>query len=601
MRWRIVFACAAAATSFVAAHYHHRTAAARMPKVLSQAEQSAAQYLREALSAEAEGDLERRAAYLSDALNAAPDYAPVHWQLGEVRVGDEWLPIRAASRAMNNEEKLSRYRAARDVAGETATEQIRLARWCAHQGLVHQEQLHLAKALEREPTNGQTREIKSRLGLVRYDGRLVPMAEAEALDKETRQAAAAAESWKVRVSRWRDDLESKSQVRRAAGEEKLSAVRDPMAVATIERVFLESESPAALVAVKSLTAIENTRATDALARQSLFSRSEPVRMAAATALRDRDVFRYAPTLLANLKSPIEIRYETNSDATGGLRQRLSLFQEGPLFNTLRVFNHIERPQSAADAGLGNSRDPRRTVESVQHDRSQFFTSAKEDERLIAEAEAENAQIEKANERVFVALRLATNNPSIPDEPKQWWDWWDEYNETHRPQDKPTYESLRYVTSQAFRSHSCFVPGTKVWTSTGTAAIETISAGDFVLAQNVDTGELSYKAVSATTFGPPLPLMEIRAGGEQIRCTLGHLFWVSGTGWQMAKELQPGQLLYTALGPLAIDAVERSGEARCHNLIVPDFNTYFVSDAQVLVHDINIRVPTAARVPGLTEQ
>ena len=69
---------------------------------------------------------------------------------------------------------------------------------------------------------------------------------------------------------------------------------------------------------------------------------------------------------------------------------------------------------------------------------------------------------------------------------------------------------------------------------------------------------------------------------------------------MAKELQAGQLLYTARGPLTIDAVEKTGEARCHNLIVPDFNTYFVTDQQVLVHDINVRGPIAATVPGLAQ-
>jgi hypothetical protein len=70
---------------------------------------------------------------------------------------------------------------------------------------------------------------------------------------------------------------------------------------------------------------------------------------------------------------------------------------------------------------------------------------------------------------------------------------------------------------------------------------------------------------------------------------------------MAKELKVGQLLYTARGPLTIDAVEKSGEARCHNLIVPDFNTYFVTDQQVLVHDINLRGPTTATVPGLVQK
>ena len=227
-----------------------------------------------------------------------------------------------------------------------------------------------------------------------------------------------------------------------------------------------------------------------------------------------------------------------------------------------------------------------------------MASAKEDELLAAQAIEENVRTEETNERVAAALRLATNNPDMRDDPKQWWDWWDNYNELHYPQDKPTYESLRYVTARAFRSHSCFVSGTKVWTDTGTIAIEKVQAGDFVLAQNVETGELAYKPVAATTVGPSLPLVEIRAGGEQIRCTFGHLFWVSGTGWQMAKQLKPGQLLYTALGPLTIDSVEKTGEARCHNLIVPDFNTYFVTDRQLLVHDINVRAPTTATVPGL---
>ena len=148
--------------------------------------------------------------------------------------------------------------------------------------------------------------------------------------------------------------------------------------------------------------------------------------------------------------------------------------------------------------------------------------------------------------------------------------------------------------------ACFVPGTKVWTVTGTVPIETIHMGDWVLAQNVDTGELAYKPVAATTLGPPVSLIEIHAGPETIRCTLGHLFWISGTGWRMAKELKTGDRLHTTKGALAIDSVEKTGESACHNLIVPEFNTYFVTDQQVLVHDINFRGPTTVTVPGLAK-
>ncbi len=102
-----------------------------------------------------------------------------------------------------------------------------------------------------------------------------------------------------------------------------------------------------------------------------------------------------------------------------------------------------------------------------------------------------------------------------------------------------------------------------------------------------------------TTGPPLPLVEIHSGEQVIRCTRGHLFWVSGTGWRMARELQAGQLLHTASGAITIDSVEQTGEASCHNLIVPDFNTYFVTAEKILVHDIDFRSPTTATVPGMT--
>ena len=141
--------------------------------------------------------------------------------MGEVRIGDAWLSIGAASQVLKSEEKLARYRQVRDAAGDTATDHIRVVRWCAHEGLVSQEQLHLSKALEQQTTKQQTHEIKSRLGLVRYDDKLMPAAQAEVLKRQARDTAAAMQSWKVRLTRWRDDLESKSTIRQAAGEEKL--------------------------------------------------------------------------------------------------------------------------------------------------------------------------------------------------------------------------------------------------------------------------------------------------------------------------------------------------------------------------------------------
>lgn len=70
---------------------------------------------------------------------------------------------------------------------------------------------------------------------------------------------------------------------------------------------------------------------------------------------------------------------------------------------------------------------------------------------------------------------------------------------------------------------------------------------------------------------------------------------------MAKELKVGDRLHTTKGTLMIESVEKTGESRCHNLIIPDFNTYFITDEMILVHDIDVRAATTATVPGLAAE
>jgi len=92
---------------------------------------------------------------------------------------------------------------------------------------------------------------------------------------------------------------------------------------------------------------------------------------------------------------------------------------------------------------------------------------------------------------------------------------------------------------------------------------------------------------------------IRAGGDEITTTLGHPFWVDGRGWKMAKELKDGDLLHSLNGAVRIDKVENAGEEKAYNLVVDEFNTYFVGQQGLLVHDNEFRRPTRAIVPGLT--
>jgi hypothetical protein len=121
----------------------------------------------------------------------------------------------------------------------------------------------------------------------------------------------------------------------------------------------------------------------------------------------------------------------------------------------------------------------------------------------------------------------------------------------------------------------------------------------VLAQDVDTGELAYKPVTGRTVRPPSEILKLKIGEEDVFTTRGHPFWVSGVGWRMAKELGDGAILYAVTGSARLQAVESTGEAEAYNLVVVDFNTYFVGESGILVHDNTPREPTRAIVPGLT--
>jgi hypothetical protein len=153
--------------------------------------------------------------------------------------------------------------------------------------------------------------------------------------------------------------------------------------------------------------------------------------------------------------------------------------------------------------------------------------------------------------------------------------------------------------------SCFAKGTKVWTLTGQIPIERVKPGDRVLSQDVDSGELQYKPVLATTVNPKGRIMRIRLGGESIACTPAHPMWVVGGGWRMARQLAAGEQVHTLSGGATIASVETvkpndPATEPAFNLIVADSSTYFVGQRGLLVHDNSPRKPTAALLPGFVD-
>ena len=218
-------------------------------------------------------------------------------------------------------------------------------------------------------------------------------------------------------------------------------------------------------------------------------------------------------------------------------------------------------------------------------------------KSMQEVQAKNAQTNRLNERVFAALTTSTGQ-QFESRPKYWWDWWREYNELYTSDEKPEIEfrDSRYI-GRTIPNISCFAAGTLVWTETGTVAIEDLRQGDRVLSQNSNSGELTYQMVLGTTIRPPSETLYIQVGGEQIQATLGHPFWVVGSGWRMAKQLKAGDQLHGVQGGMSIDGIEPGPTSEAHNLVVSETSTYFVGKHRLLVHDNMPRRALVLPLPG----
>src|SRR5581483_2503473 len=110
------------------------------------------------------------------------------------------------------------------------------------------------------------------------------------------------------------------------------------------------------------------------------------------------------------------------------------------------------------------------------------------------------------------------------------------------------------------------------------------AGDRVLSQNPETGELAYKPVLRTTRRPESELTEIVCEAETFEASGGHPLWVAGRGWLKARELEPGMLLHGVNSPTKVRETKPGRKAATYNLIVADFHTYFVGERKILSHD-----------------
>jgi Pretoxin HINT domain/Pre-toxin TG len=148
----------------------------------------------------------------------------------------------------------------------------------------------------------------------------------------------------------------------------------------------------------------------------------------------------------------------------------------------------------------------------------------------------------------------------------------------------TEDAAREAREAANRS--CFVAGTLILTPAGYRVIETLQAGDIVLAGNPETGEVKPCQVLQTFEREVSQVLDVQVGNETITCTAEHPFWVQGKGWVGAGDLVVGDLLTTQTGAIVqVAGIEpRAEQVKVYNFEVEEFHTYFVSKLGILVHN-----------------
>lgn len=137
---------------------------------------------------------------------------------------------------------------------------------------------------------------------------------------------------------------------------------------------------------------------------------------------------------------------------------------------------------------------------------------------------------------------------------------------------------------------CFTSETLIDAEKGHKPIEELKVGDKVYSENPETGEKGLKEITGIFVNETKTLRHIWVGDKELNTTRKHPFYVIGKGWTEARKLRVGDTLQLFSGEVAVvnkveDEVLRD-PIRVYNFEVADWNTYFVSELDVFVHNCN---------------
>ncbi len=353
------------------------------------------------MQAEAKGDPGQRVALAKQAQQVVPDFAPAHWQAGEVKLNTGWTHFDTLSKDDKLIAKMSEYRQRRDQAAITASDQTDLALWCEKAGLAEHAKLHWLAVLKVQPNS---KEAQAKLGVVRYRGRFMSPNQVAAFNDALKTRQADFKKWKDQLAALRKQIDNGQNTDRALDE--IRSIREVVAIPAIEAEFGKAKAEMGKAAVYALSNMPDQSATQSLAKFAILSNYPEVRTQAAEALRSRSLYSYAPMLLSALQAPNVVSFYEYELPNGEAGFQISIYRDGPKGDSMYAavertgasYNPIYNPLEPG-SGPATSRNLVNAVQEQSNEHVYLARDASIPERLATGALAGNDQIVASNSRI----------------------------------------------------------------------------------------------------------------------------------------------------------------------------------------------------------
>ena len=152
------------------------------------------------------------------------------------------------------------------------------------------------------------------------------------------------------------------------------------------------------------------------------------------------------------------------------------------------------------------------------------------------------------------------------------------------------ESNLKIGEKEFEKSYCFVAGTKVKIENGYKSIEDIKIGEKVYSYNLDTNELELKEVIDTIESSTIDTYKMTIGNKTVEMSPRHQIYIIDKGWTRAYDVKSGDNMLSINGEKIeitnIEYKKYDKPIKTYNLTVEGNSNYFVTDIQVLVHNVS---------------